>query len=122
MQRRELLTLAAPGATLAAIPAAALAQGVASDQPGPMPADASAKVGRNLQLMKDGDGAFNRRDQAYFERAHHPDMVAHVMGSPEPIRGRAALAGALGGMLQAFPDSTSTTTIRSNLGKAIGRP
>lgn len=104
MQRREVLILTAKATALAAMPSKAFAEAVASDQPGPIPPHASAQVVRNLQLMRDGDGAFNRRDQAYFERAHHPDMVAHVMGSPEPIRGRAALAGALAGMLQAFPD------------------
>lgn len=31
-------------------------------------------------------------------------MIAHVMGSPVLIRGRAALADALAGMLEAFPN------------------
>ena len=31
-------------------------------------------------------------------------MVAHIMGSPAPIRGREALASALGRMIRAFPD------------------
>jgi len=102
--RKSMKAAAATGAVPAATPSRALAKTVAADQPGPMPTHASAKVVHNLKLMEDGDGAFNRRDEAYFERAHHPDMVAHVMGSPEPIRGRTALAGALAGMLQAFPD------------------
>ena len=62
MQRRELLTMAATGATLAAIPTIAFGQDAASDQPGPMPAHASARAAHNLRLMKDADGAFNRRD------------------------------------------------------------
>lgn len=90
MNRRNLVALAAVGA----IPTVALA-----DRAG-----AQDRVERNLKLMKEGDGAFNRRDQAYFEKAHHPEMVAHIMGSLTPIKGRAALAGALGGMLKAFPD------------------
>jgi hypothetical protein len=61
-------------------------------------------VGRNLRLMKDGDSAFNRHDQAYFAAAHHRDMVAHVMGSLEPVVGRDALGAALDAMVGAFPD------------------
>jgi predicted ester cyclase len=61
-------------------------------------------VAENLKLMRDGDGAFNRRDNAYFEAAHHRDMVAHVMGDPAPLRGRDALGRALEGMRRAFPD------------------
>jgi len=68
------------------------------------PAESSDRVARNLRLMKDGDSAFNRHDQAYFEAAHHPGMVAHVMGSLEPVTGRDALGAALDTMLRAFPD------------------
>jgi len=102
MNRRDVFALGAAAA--ATLPAIAFAQAVATDEPGPSPSNLSGLVARNLKLMKDGDGAFNRRDQAYFEAAHHHDMVAHVMGSLEPIRGRAALAAALSGMLGAFPD------------------
>jgi len=68
------------------------------------PTESSGQVARNLRLMKDGDSGFNRRDQAYFAAAHHPGMVAHVMGSLEPVVGRDALGTALEGMLRAFPD------------------
>jgi hypothetical protein len=64
----------------------------------------SDRVTHNLRLMKEGDDGFNRRDQAHFVAAHHPDMVAHVMGSREPVVGRDALRAALDGMLRAFPD------------------
>ena len=68
------------------------------------PIESSDRAAHNLRLMKEGDGAFNRHDAAYFEAAHHPNMVAHVMGSPEPIEGRDALRAALDGMVRAFPD------------------
>ncbi|MGH3159093.1 MAG: ester cyclase [Streptosporangiaceae bacterium] len=68
------------------------------------PTESSERVARNLRLMKDGDSAFNRHDEAYFVAAHHPDMVAHVMGSLEPVVGRDALAAALAAMVRAFPD------------------
>jgi hypothetical protein len=62
------------------------------------------RVARNLRLMKEGDDGFNRRDKDHFAAAHHADMVAHVMGSPEPVVGRDTLGAALDGMLRAFPD------------------
>ena len=40
--------------------------------------------------MKKGDDAFNARDFAGMKAVHHPNMVAHIMGSPQPIRGRSA--------------------------------
>ncbi len=57
-----------------------------------------------LALMKRGDDGFNSRDEAIFAEIHHPDMVAHIMGSPKPLQGRDALAAALAGMIKAFPD------------------
>lgn len=66
--------------------------------------DLSARVAHHLSLMKDGDDAFNRRDVPAMNAAHHPDMVAHVTGSPEPIRGRDAHAAAMQAMFRAFPD------------------
>jgi hypothetical protein len=41
-----------------------------------------------LALMKKGDDAFNARDFAAMKAAHHPDMIAHITGSSEPIRGQ----------------------------------
>jgi hypothetical protein len=35
-----------------------------------------------LALMKKGDDAFNSRDVAAMNEAHHPDIIAHVMGDP----------------------------------------
>jgi ketosteroid isomerase-like protein len=57
-----------------------------------------------LALMKKGDDAFNARDFAGMKAVHHPDMVAHIMGSPQPIRGRSAHAEAMKAMIETFPD------------------
>lgn len=40
--------------------------------------------------MKQGDDAFNSQNLAAMNAVHHPDMIAHIPGSAEPIRGRAA--------------------------------
>jgi hypothetical protein len=57
-----------------------------------------------LALMKKGDDAFNARDFAAMKAVHHPQMVAHITGSPEPIRGQSAHAEAMKAMIGAFPD------------------
>lgn len=58
----------------------------------------------NLALMKNGDDAFNQRDLTGMEAAHDPDMIAHIVGSAEPVRGQQAHAQAMQGMFRAFPD------------------
>jgi hypothetical protein len=57
-----------------------------------------------LALMKKGDDAFNARDFALVDTVHHPDMVAHITGSPQPIYGSAAHTAAMQQMLKSFPD------------------
>lgn len=57
-----------------------------------------------LALMQKGDLAFNARDVAGMDAVHHPDMVAHVTGSPQPLYGRAAHAAAMAQMFATFPD------------------
>lgn len=57
-----------------------------------------------LALMKKGDDAFNSRDFAGMSAVHHPEMVAHVPGNAEPIRGEHAHAQAMKMMIAAFPD------------------
>lgn len=66
--------------------------------------DTTDRVSHILALMKKGDDAFNRRDAAAMDAVHHPDMVAHIMGSAEPINGRDAHTAAMEGMFRAFPD------------------
>src|SRR5450755_4868294 len=57
-----------------------------------------------LALMKKGDDAFNSRDFAAMKAVHHPDMIAHVTGSAEPIHGQPAHAAAMEEMFRIFPD------------------
>lgn len=62
------------------------------------------RVAHILALMKHGDDAFNRRDKAAMDAAHHPEMVAHITGNAEPLHGREAHAAAMDAMFRAFPD------------------
>src|SRR3984893_1494063 len=52
----------------------------------------TSRTAHLLELMKKGDDAFNSRDVAAMNAAHHPDIIAHVMGIPDPILGRVAHA------------------------------
>jgi len=64
----------------------------------------TSRTARLLALMKKGDDAFNARDFAAIQAAHHPDMIAHITGSAEPVYGRQAHAAAIRQMLSVFPD------------------
>jgi len=57
-----------------------------------------------LELMTKGDDLFNARDWQALEAVHHPDMIAHVTGSAEPIYGRQAHAAAMQQLVRMFPD------------------
>jgi len=57
-----------------------------------------------LELMTKGDDLFNARDWQALEAVHHPDMIAHVTGSAEPIYGREAHAVAMQQLVRMFPD------------------
>ena len=57
-----------------------------------------------LSLMKKGDDAFNSRDVAGMNATHHPDIISHIPGISEPIRGRTAHAAMIQEMLRVFPD------------------
>src|SRR5256884_9430691 len=70
-------------------------------------ATASQKAGRTAQLlalMTKGDDLFNARDFAALDAVHHPDMIAYIPGSAQPIYGRAAHAVAMRQLVQNFPD------------------
>jgi hypothetical protein len=54
--------------------------------------------------MTEGDDLFNARDWDALEAVHHPEMVAHVTGSAEPIYGRDALGAAMQELVRMFPD------------------
>ncbi len=62
------------------------------------------RVAHVLLLAKQGDDAFNRRDSAAMNAAHHSDIIAHMTGVAKPTRGRDAHAAAIGGLFRAFPD------------------
>lgn len=64
----------------------------------------TSKTAHLLELMKQGDDAFNARDFAAMSKVHHPDMIAHVPGSAEPIRGQRAHAAMIESMFGMFAD------------------
>jgi ketosteroid isomerase-like protein len=64
----------------------------------------TSRTARLLELMKQGDDAFNARDFAGMDAVHHPDLIAYVTGSAQPLYGRPAHAEAMKGMFRSFPD------------------
>ena len=64
----------------------------------------TSRTAHLLALMKKGDDAFNARDFAAVDAVHHPDMVAYIPGSAQPIHGSVAHAAAMQQMLRIFPD------------------
>jgi hypothetical protein len=70
----------------------------------------TSRTAHLLDLMKQGDDAFNSRDFAAMEAIHRPDMIAHVTGSAEPIYGREAHAEAMKQMFGMFPDWITVVT------------
>jgi ketosteroid isomerase-like protein len=89
----------------------------------PITTSSTDRTAHLLALMKKGDDAFNSRDFARMNAVHHPDMIAHIPGNAEPIRGRAAHAAAMTQFFRIFPVSTSTTTpTQSSSGTATGSP
>lgn len=67
-------------------------------------AQRASRTSHLLELMRRGDEAFNARDIAAMEATHHPDMIAHVTGRAEPLRGRQAHTAAMKEMFRMFPD------------------
>ena len=57
-----------------------------------------------LALMTNGDSLFNARDWAALDLVHHPEMIAYVPGSAQPIYGREAHSKAMKGLVATFPD------------------
>ena len=64
----------------------------------------TSRTERLLALMTKGDDLFNARDWDALEAVHHPDMVAHVTGSADPIYGRDAHGAAMQELVRMFPD------------------
>ena len=57
-----------------------------------------------LTLMTRGDDLFNARDWQGLDDVHHPDMIAFIPGSAEPIYGRKAHGAAMQQLVRMFPD------------------
>ena len=57
-----------------------------------------------LALMTRGDDLFNARDWQALDDVHHPDMIAFIPGSAEPIYGRKAHGAAMQQLVRMFPD------------------
>ena len=64
----------------------------------------TARTEHLLALMTRGDNLFNARDWRALDEVHHPDMIAHIPGSAEPIYGRDAHGAAMKQLVQMFPD------------------
>ena len=64
----------------------------------------TGRTAQLLELMTNGDDAFNARDWRAVDAVHHPDMVAHVTGLAEPIYGSQAHSAAMQQFLRSFPD------------------
>jgi len=57
-----------------------------------------------LELMKQGDDAFNAHDVEAMNAVHHPDMIAYISGNAVPLHGRAAHVAAMEQFFGMFPD------------------
>lgn len=57
-----------------------------------------------LELMKRGDDAINRADFEAMSAVHDQNLVCHMMGSAEPLRGDAVHRAAMQDMMRSFPD------------------
>ena len=64
----------------------------------------SSRSAHLLELMTDGDNAFNARDFDAVDAVHDPDMVAFITGLAEPLHGREAHAAAMQQFVRSFPD------------------
>ena len=64
----------------------------------------TSRTTRLLELMTNGDNLFNARNWQELEDVHHPDMIAYMTGSADPIYGRAAHGAAMQQLVEMFPD------------------
>jgi hypothetical protein len=66
--------------------------------------DTPSRTARLLARMTKGDDLFNARDWQALDDVHHPEMIAYVTGSAEPIYGREAHGAAMQQLVRMFPD------------------
>ena len=64
----------------------------------------TSRTKRLLELMKNGDDAFNARDFAGMKAVHHPNMIAHITGNAQPVYGQVAHEKLIREMFRMFPD------------------
>jgi len=64
----------------------------------------TSRTAHLLELMTNGDNLFNARNWQELEDVHHPDMIAYMTGSADPIYGRAAHGAAMQQLVEMFPD------------------
>jgi len=64
----------------------------------------TSRTAHLLEFMKEGHDAFNSRDVAAMNATHHTDIIAQVMGIPDPVFGRVAHAAMIQQMIRVFPD------------------
>lgn len=57
-----------------------------------------------LALMTRGDNLFNAREWQELDVVHHPDMIAYITGSADPLYGREAHGAAMQQLVRMFPD------------------
>lgn len=76
----------------------------------------SSRTAHLLELMTEGDDAFNARDWAAVDAVHHPDMIAFVTGLAEPIYGAEAHSAAMQQFLRSFPDMHVNTPYPTQFG------
>jgi hypothetical protein len=65
--------------------------------------EATGRTKHLLALLTRGDDLFNARDWRALDE-HHPDMIAFIPGSAEPIYGREAHGAAMQQLVRMFPD------------------
>jgi SnoaL-like polyketide cyclase len=70
----------------------------------PTTTDSTRRTAHLLELMTKGDDLFNARDWQALDDVHHPEMIAHIPGSAEPIYGREAHGAAMQQLVRMFPD------------------
>jgi len=76
----------------------------------------TSRTARLLELMKQGDDALNARDFEAVDAVHHPDMIAYITGSADPIYGREAHSAAMQQLLTMFPDIRVHTPYEAEFG------
>ena len=69
-----------------------------------MDKETTSRIKHLLALMTMGDDLFNARNWTALDDVHHPDMIAFIPGSAEPIYGRKAHGAAMQQLVRMFAD------------------